>query len=188
MDKQRPRYQQVILAIAIAVVLVSFVLYFITVVYPAPKYEDFCPQTLYQRQPMNKSDCENVGGQWSENPQPQAPVAVPACKGDNCTQFPSGWCDVTFTCNGKYQNSTSVYDRNLFLSGSFVGVAILALGFVIALTPVSAGVSIGGVILILISIIRYWSEFDKYIRLLLLGVLLVVLIWLGYRKFGGRKR
>lgn len=94
--KSQPRYKQVILAVSIAIVLVSFVLYGITVVYEGPKYENYCNETLtFERQYLDQASCESVGGRWQAYVGPK--VACPA--GEIC---PPGYCDSTYKCRSEF--------------------------------------------------------------------------------------
>ncbi len=176
MPKGQPRYKQVILAAAIVVVLVAFVLYGISVVYEGPKYEQYCNDTMFsERAYTDKASCESVGGRWQANVGPKPICAV----GQVC---PEGYCDATYTCRSEFDKVRIAYERNVFFIGSIIGLIVLISGFVLRLASVSAGISIGGVVIMLISIVRYWNELNKYVRLVLLGVMLAILIWIGYKK------
>ena len=171
----RPTFQKVILALAIAIVLTSFVMYGISVVYPGPEYEDYCPEELQRKSEfLDQTECNEIGGRWNEYPPRPCP------EGEVC---PEGWCDETFTCRKEFQAVKDVYERNVFVISGILGLAVLIAGFLLRLAAVSGGISLGGLAIIFISIVRYWSQFGRFIRLLLLGVLLVALIWIGYKKF-----
>jgi hypothetical protein len=48
----------------------------------------------------------------------------------------------------------------------------------------AAALSWGGVLSLLIASMRYWSDADTVVKVLLLGAALVGLIWIAIRKFG----
>lgn len=171
------KYQQVIMTVAIAIVLVAFVMYGVSVFYEQPVYDKYCQQELQMKGYETKEDCEKIGGMW--NPRSEScPSELAKC--------PRGWCDPHYTCRQKYDDVRKVYERNVFFIVSILGLATLITGFALQLASVSAGISIGGVVLIAFAIIRYWSEFGKYVRLLLLALLLMALIFIAYKKFGKR--
>lgn len=176
--KAKPKFQQVILALAIAIVLVAFVMYGISVIYEKPDWEDYCPEKLHRKQYTDQASCESAGGLWSEDRTRPCPEGV---------ECPQGWCDATYTCRKEYESVREVYERNVFFVAAPIGLAVLIIGLLLRLAAVSAGISIGGVVLIAIAVIRYWNELGKYVRLLLLGALLVILIWLAYKRFGNKK-
>ena len=171
------KYQQIILTIAISVVLVAFVMYGSSVIYEGPIFDMFCPQEKFMKSSFSKEECEQVGGLW----QPQMNSDCP--RGEKC---PTGWCDAQYTCRKGYDQTNKMYERNVFFIVSILGLISLTIGLALKLATASAGISIGGLILIIISIVRYWNEFGKYVRLILLGFLLTALILIAYKKFGKR--
>lgn len=173
--KGQQRYKQVILAGAIAILVVSFVLYGISVVYEGPKYENYCNDTIYNRGYGDVANCEAVGGRWNENVGPKPVCAV----GQEC---PTGYCDSTYACRSEFDKVRIAYERNVFFIGAIIGLIVLILGFILQLASVSAGISIGGVAIMFFSIVRYWNELNKYVRLVLLGIILAILVWFGYKR------
>ncbi len=171
------KYQQVILTIAIAIVLVAFVMYGSSVIYEEPTYDRFCLPEKMINVPETKISCEQEGGLWQPHPETRC---LPQ---EKC---PKGWCDQHHTCRKTYEQERKVYERNVFFIVSTLGLIALTTGLSLQLATVSAGISIGGLILLIISIVRYWNEFGKYIRLLLLGLVLAALIFIAYKKFGKR--
>jgi len=63
-----------------------------------------------------------------------------------------------------------------------LGVALFVVAFFLALEAVSSGLMGGAVMLMVYGSMRYWGELSDVWRTLMLGVVLVVLIWLGYRE------
>ena len=63
-----------------------------------------------------------------------------------------------------------------------LGVASLVAGIFISATSVSIGLSLGGVLSLIIGSIRYWSDMDDILRVIMLGVALLALIWVGIKK------
>lgn len=170
------------LVISIVIVLNLFFNYSIALVYEQPKWEDFCKAEQINIQPKTKDECVAVGGQWNENASPKmitsetAPEARPVIE-------TTSYCDATFTCAKNYQDSNEIYTRNVFLVLVILGVISLVAGFYFASVPaVSLGLSLGGVLSLIIASIRYWGYMEGYLRVVVLGAALAALIWLGVKK------
>ena len=175
---KKSKAKQVILSIAIALVLVFFVAYGMNVFYESPKYQDFCDDPrvpkLVGEELVNESVCLENGGRWT-------PRNYPCLEDD--LRCPDGFCDQDFECREEYQQEREVYNRNVFITSSILGLAIVILGVLLKLESVSVGIMGGGALLIVYGTIRYWGELGKYIRLVILGLVLAALICLGYKKF-----
>ena len=96
----------------------------------------------------------------------------------------NGMCDPMFTCSQKFNDSQSVYNRNVFIMLVILGIlSIVGGAYVTHLSSVVAlGFSFGGVISILIGAIRYWSNMQDVLRVVVLGVALAALVWVGIKK------
>ena len=172
MKKSKSPFKQTLLAIAIAIVLTAFVAYGISVFYESPDYEDFCPKL--PRAVQTEETCTAEGGLWS-------PAMRPCPQNERC---PEGYCDLHFECRQEYDQVHDQYNRNVFIASMIFGLIILVIGLTLKLESVSTGIMGGGVLTLFIGIIGYWGDLSKYVRLVLLGVLLLILIWIGYKKFG----
>ncbi len=176
----KSKAKQVILSIAIALVLVFFVAYGISVFYEAPEWEDFCGEEpkISVENILNESACLEKGGQWTpwgfEGPEMPREV-VP--KGE-------GHCDLFFECRQEFEDTSDVYNRNVFIIALILGLGIIITGVILKLESVSVGIMGGGALLIFYGTMRYWGELGKYVRLAILGFVLAALIWIGYKKFG----
>lgn len=163
------------LILSIVVVLNLFFNFAIDTVYDAPKYEDYCGRGNEQVviSPDTEKQCVDVGGQWNANIKP-----VPANE-------PAGWCDADFSCRKEYEEAHSVYNRNVFIVLVILGLASLLVGtyLVSAGSAVALGLSLGGLLSFVVASMRYWSDMDDYLRVIVLGIALALLIWLGVKKF-----
>jgi hypothetical protein len=76
-----------------------------------------------------------------------------------------------------------VYNRNVFVALVILGVISLIAGFFIRRSAaVSLGLSLGGVLALVVASVRYWSDMNDYLRLGVLAVALVLLVYLGIKK------
>lgn len=160
----------VIFSVAVAFVSVFFFAYAVQAVYPAPEREDFCGEREVIKIAENQSECVGEGGQWTDN----IDRGVPMKSG--------GWCDSNFSCRNDYEEARKPYERNVFFANLIIGLIVLVVAFFLAIEAVSSGLMGGAVMLIVYGSMRYWGELSDVWRTLMLGVALVVLITLGYRK------
>lgn len=170
-----------LLIVSIVIVLNLFFNFAITSFYHAPKFEDFCKTQQVNVQPTSSQACLAVGGQWNETSATEKPIPA---QPDNLRPQTTGYCDIFFTCQKNYQSANDLYQRNLFVVLIVLGILSLIAGFLLsASSVVSLGLSFGGVLSLIIASIRYWSSMDEFIRVIILGIALVILIWIGIKKF-----
>ncbi len=163
--------KNVILAISIALVSVFFVAYAIQAVYPAPKYSDFCDDGKSNSIFINNSeDCETNGGMWKD----YSDMNVDGKK--------DGYCNRDYYCSEEYNEVRDVYERNVFIINLVLGIVIIVASLLLTVESVSTGFMAGGAILLVYGTIRYWSDLSNVLKTLVLGIVLGILIWLGYKK------
>ncbi len=161
------RIKAIILSLVIAVVLAGFVVYLVESIYPSPKHDDFCgdvrvPKPILDEKGITEEDqatCEADGGAWK-----------------------NGWCDYYYECNQKFEDANDRHKLVMFVVGAIIGLIAISIGIILALSSVSSGLMLGGGFLIFYGTAQYWSNLNNWARALILGVALVVLIWLGYKK------
>ena len=128
-----------------------------------------------------KDECVKAGGQWNENTSmlnSTSPIAAQQ-KVES-----TSYCDTQFTCSQNFYSNLTVYQRNVFIVLVVLGILSLFVGFYLsAITAVSLGLSLGGVLSLVIGSIRYWNSMTDYLRVIILGIALVALIWIGVKKF-----
>ena len=171
----------------IIIVLNLFFAFAIKTVYQEPKYDQFCKEEQVKVIPNTKNECIAGGGRWTDSKQgiKGAPrVAVSGIESDASNINNVGYCDTDYTCRNEYQDSRDLYGRNIFVALMVIGV-LLIIGslFIKGIETLSLGLSMGGVLSLIIGSIRYWSAMDDYIRVVVLGIALVALIWITIKKF-----
>jgi hypothetical protein len=170
-----------VLVLSIVITLNLFFYFAINVFHKSPRFDNFCKQEQLNIQPDNKEQCIEKGGQWNENFYGRKPASII----DKNEIQPTGYCEVSFTCSKEFQKSQDLYNRNVFVILVILGIISLVLGLALFSNEVvSLGLSLGGVLSLIIGSIRYWSAMQDYIRVIILGVALIVLIWLAIKKFG----
>ncbi|MEK7550033.1 MAG: hypothetical protein AAB519_03570 [Patescibacteria group bacterium] len=167
-----------VLVIGIAIVINLFLAYLVQALYERPEYQNFCEEKQVNRAIENETACVEVGGQWNENINMGVPVdkmSVPEKQ---------AYCDVTFTCSKAFEKANEVYNRNVFIVFVVAGFLLL-LGsvFLVGSEAVSLGLSFGGVIALIVGSISYWSDMNDILRVIILGIALVALLGVAWKKF-----
>ncbi len=151
-----------LVSIAIAIIFVLFVGYGIEVFYPGPD------QTFTGRAPyMSQEACEEIGGTWSE---------VEKVEGGM-----QGFCDEKAIWEKERQQRAG-HDRIVFIIAAIVGIVAIITGIVLKTEAVNSGILSGGILLVLYGTIRYWDHANELLKFVWLGIVLGVLIWIGYKK------
>lgn len=175
------------LIIGIAIVFTFFIFFTIEAFYPQPKYEDYCNQT-YRYSPRSmmvpyaeKTSCPDP---WAprEVEECQVRKGTPTFKVDNVTG-----CDMYDTCDFcsiEFEKVNDVYQRNIFIISAIVGISSILFGLYFNVAFMSGGFLFGGILVLAVGTIRYFAQghVDRYLRMIVLFVELLILIWIGYKK------
>ena len=168
----------IILSLAIAIVLTGFVILFINSIYPSPDWEDYCNEKIREPklgidQEITQEICEANDGKWtSQNIQ---------CVTTPC---PQGYCDYYSGCQDKFDNARNKFRLTAFIIAIIAGLATISIGIMLALPSVSSGLMLGGTFLTFYGIAIYWTNLTAWLKTIILGAVLIILIWLGYKKLG----
>lgn len=173
------------LIIGIVIVFNLFINYAISLVYKAPDWNSYFTQTQVVEAINTKDECLKVGGQWTENNYTYD-KATPAQIDANGKKI-TGYCNPDFTKQQEFTNAQKVYNRNIFIALSVLGVIALIFGIFSANIILSNGFAWGGVLSLIVASVRYWSDADNLVKVLILAVALGALIWLAVKKFSTDK-
>jgi len=176
------KFKHTILSIAIAIVFVLFIGFGIASFYETPQREDFCDENIFERpfvrgleKPGNCTFIEpdeDLKNQCRENGK-----ITPKYDQDGCVE--SYFCE---TCYNEFDDVRQIYNRNVFIVATGIGIIALIVGFALGMVSVSSGLMGGGILLIIYGTMRYWSDLPDFGRFIILGITLGILIWLGYKK------
>ena len=162
-------------SLVLAIVIVSniFFSYAISLVYPAPKYDDYCIQKQVNAAINDELSCTSVGGQWNAYPQKDA------VNGTN------GYCNEQFTCGKNFTDTQTVYERNVFIALTVIGAALLVVGILTSVggSVLTLALSWAGVLSLIIASIRYWSYATNLLQVIILFLALVALMYVAVKKF-----
>ena len=166
--------------IGIIIVLNLFFNYTLSLVYGAPEFEDFCPQTQIVNVPDNQNECVAQGGQWTNDANYGKPLVEGVVR-------PSGYCDLQYSCRQAFEDATKPYNKNVFIILVVLGALAVLVGNLLKGNEViSNGLALGGVLSFIIASMRYWSSADDLFRVIILAIALGLLIWIAWRKFSER--
>ncbi|MBI2550456.1 hypothetical protein HYV83_04735 [Candidatus Woesearchaeota archaeon] len=177
-----------VLAVAIAIVLNLFINYGISVFYKAPQYNDFCTdQSRYA--PYPAKPYPDVA------PQNCTPVFPSQELKDSCTEqkgyinykyndngcATEAYCEL---CNKTFDDVNQKRNSNVFVILVVFGVVAIVAGFVLKAEAVANGFLFGGILSLVIAAIRNWGQLQDIFKFIILGAVLALLIWIGYKKSG----
>ena len=175
------KIKHIILGIVIAAIFLMFAIYGTKLFYEKPTYDDFCDYKDYQRPVrLPETNCASYD------------VVVDALnqacyenKGSPTPIFDSDGCQISVECDycrQDYEKANEDYGKNLFIIGLIVGVLIIALSaFLVNVASVAGGLMFGAFMFIIYGTARYWQYMEDWLRFILLGIALGVLIFIGYR-------
>ncbi len=181
--KPSSKLKKIILGIAIALVLVFFWGYSVNTFYEGPDHDDFCKDISYRVEVDSCEDYEVVSGEF-ERP---IPVEGKECYCREVDKEGNKKCEATnpeYTkCSEGYRDVRETHGRISFIVLVILGLAsILVGGLALKVEAVASGMMGGGVLTLLYAAMRFWGSIQDYGRLFVLGVALVVLVWIGYKK------
>ncbi len=173
------------LVLGLVVILNLFFNFAVKTVYKEPLFEKFCVQKQVTVVPGNQSECVKQGGSWTEDPARVKTNFSSPEQIASVSTATAGYCDVNFTCQKEYQTARDLYERNVFVILVILGVISLGIAYFVTAQSVSVsyGLALGGFVSFVIASVRYWSAMDDYLRVVILGLALVALIWMGIKKF-----
>lgn len=177
-----------ILALAIAIVLNLFVNYGISVFYKDAQYNDFCMENGPYREPYYPAKPYPEFMQQNCTPVYASQELRDSCTSDvgniqykyNATGCPTeAYCE---TCFVRFENLRQTRNSNVFVALVVFGVIAILTGIMLKEEAVANGFLIGGIISLVIAAIRNWGQLQDIFKFAILGLVLALLIWVGYRK------
>lgn len=166
-----PKFVRWAVVLGIVVILNVFFYVLTSVVFKQPAYSDYCPAAARNVIAQDEMSCVEQEGVWVP-----APEVTGGIKG--------GYCDFYSTCQPVWEEARTAYAERAFIALTVLGVVAIIAGILpLGSSIVSAGLSYGGVVTLIIASMQYWGEASDYIRLGIASVALAVLLFLGWRRF-----
>ncbi len=175
--------KKVALTIGIAVLFTLFVVFFVEAVYEQPKYEDYCSYDPY-REPMplrkNQEECplsynqELFNGCIEQKGEIRYKINESGCQVDP-------YCDF---CGRDFNQTNEHYNRNIFFISAIIGIVAIILGLYMPkkFDAISSGFIFAGILILLQGTVRVFGDLEKWPRVIVLGIELVILILIGVKK------
>ncbi|MBI2581443.1 hypothetical protein HYV85_06615 [Candidatus Woesearchaeota archaeon] len=183
------------LALAIAIVLNLFINYGISVFYKAPQYDDFCkdaarayPYKIYPAEPQlqqqQQKDCQVVEVSEELQKSCSEQKGYVAFKYNSTGCATEAYCEM---CGKLFNDVNNRRNSNVFVILVVFGVAAIITGIAVKAEAVANGFLFGGILSLVIAAIRNWGQLQDAIKLIILGAVLALLIWVGYKKVNANK-
>ncbi|MFT4304851.1 MAG: hypothetical protein ACMXX8_02060 [Candidatus Woesearchaeota archaeon] len=158
-----------LLSIAIAIVSVLFIVYGINTFYKGPDRINYCDNVEFR---IDVDSCED------EDP--------------NCFLDPKHETYSTINpeyekCTENFQKSREKYNMAIFIIMSIIGLFMVIGSFFINIDSVAFGILAGGILSIFVGVIRNWNNVQDWMKFLILGVVLIALVWISYKKMNDNK-
>lgn len=171
MDNQPPKFVRWAVLIGIVVLINVFSFISISYVLPEPEYTDFC-ENRNVGVIETQEQCVANDGKWNEY------------EGFPPKEGPNGYCDLNYECSMAYDDARVDNAQTAFLALLAAAAVIIILGmFLKGSSIVAAGLSYGGVVLLISSGMRYLGDLDQLIQILAVGAALVLVLVIAYKKF-----
>ena len=175
--------KSIALTTGIAILFTLFIVFFIDAVYEMPKYESYCNYTYYpEPQKVMPQNCTIASNE----------LAVQTCyqnKGESRFSYDRQGCIKEQSCDycsKSYNKANENYTRIIFYLSALLAIIAIIVGLYLPqkIDPIASGLIFGGVLILLQGTVRVFAfgQLDKFVKVLVLGIELMLLIWLGYKK------
>ena len=154
------------MGLAIAIMVALFVGLLVDALYEAPEYDDFCegdsgPRADVKEPLLAKDECADPYFVYQEE--------IDECHKDEGYpdfKYDEKGCRIYDNCNfcGKeYGEANEKYNRNIFYIISPIGLIAIIFGVLYGFEIVGSGFMFGGILLLIYSTARYFSDMSKVI-------------------------
>ncbi len=180
--------KKISLSVGIAVVFAFFIAFLIDALYSSPEYNMFCKnQEHFPYQPKGFSEFSGRDN-CAELLQNETLLATCNEKGGYVAYLQnSSGCQTTpycELCQKQFSDATEEYNKNLFYVTFPIGLVAIIVGMYLPLfiEAIASGFMFGGILTLIQATVRVFGDLGKFTRVILLGLELVILIWIGYKK------
>lgn len=152
------RIKEVLLGIIIGIVLLMFLVFGTKLIYDELDYEDYCDYERFsQKEILTDSEIQEQRSYYNQ-------------------------------CEQTYKSENEEYSKKMFVLSLIVGLIII-IGSVIFIqvNSISGGLMLGSLMFIIYGTGSYWEYMNDWIRFIILGVALGILIYAGYW-LGGKEK
>ena len=181
------KLKRTILGIAIAILLAFFWGHSTSTFYEEPDIEVFCKDIKRDIAVESCEDYEYEPEYTREIPRPMPIEKTGYCSCYEIDKEGNKQCTALNPeydkCSKQYQEARESHGRASFMILIVVGlISVIIGGLFLKKEAVGSGIMGGGVLTMIYASMRYWDSIQDYARLLILGIAIAVLIWVGYKK------
>ena len=155
--------------------------FLIDAIYPTPQYQNFCSEQFFPTPiKIPTPECPNINSIQIEQNCFKQKGEVRYNYGENgCPK--EAYCEL---CVRDYQDANSNYNKNIFYISAILGLIAIIVGLYLPknLDPISSGLIFAGILILAQGTIRVFGSLGKVPRVIILGIELALIIWIGYKK------
>ena len=185
------KLKKVMLSLSVGVLAALFIGFLIEAIYPSPKYDDHCRRQFEIPAPQvtKQESCDYTYDTAFRNKCADE-------KGMVRQEYDSKGCVINETCDyceKDYINAQESYNRNLFYITAPIGLLMIIFGLYLPanIDAIAGGILLGGILTMIQITMRIFGNLGKWSRVILLGLELILVIWVGIKKMSegtGKKK
>ncbi len=175
-----------VLMLGIAIVFNLFINYGVSTVYKAPEMDQYCNSSIFPKYPngrfpelLNASACPEITFNGTMHRECSRMGGSIEYNYDDKGCPTGSFCQM---CYKNFDEARRQYDANVFIILVGIGALTVIGGIFVTVESVGGGFLLGGILLIIVGAIRSWANLHEFMRLIFLGLALVLLIFVGYKK------
>mgnify|MGYP001608493680 CR=1 FL=1 len=187
--------KQIAIIVGIAVVFTAFVIVAMEAFYESPQYDKVCNTTAYYgnyyatpAKPTPENFVNESCGYVYETPEVKKCYSERGAPDFNYTKDK---CPTYLSCNFcglNFEESIKKHDNISFIILAIVGIASIIFGVLYKIEFLGSGFMYGGIAVLFYATMRYLGQQNKYLRVFILFVELLVILWIGYKKLYKKKQ
>ncbi len=188
MENTKNRFKRGAVSIAIAVLTVLFIALLVDAFFEEPKWEDYCKKYSDIPPPVKMP----VNSEKTQCPEPNQEL-IDACYkegGFPVWNWTSEGCQVYKECNmcqKNMENARKYVHRYAFYLGATLSLIALIIGIFWPIEFIGTGFMFGGIIGLFYSTVRYFSDMDKFLRVGVIFIELLIVLGITYLKLVGKE-
>ncbi|MBS3119990.1 hypothetical protein J4475_04160 [Candidatus Woesearchaeota archaeon] len=173
--------KQAAFVVAVAVLFASFIGLAHDALYDQPEYNQFCTDDYFRfgayPAKIESTNCTYIVTEEERQCVKDEKTPVYDYNAQGCQLYRE--CS---TCNQDFKAANETYSRNSFFIIGIIALAAIVAGMYLKYGFIGTGFLYGGILLLVYSNIRFIGELDKFVRVGLIFIELLLVIWIGYRR------
>ncbi len=186
--------KQIAIIVGIAVIFTAFIIVGMEAFYESPKYEQICNNTAYYNNyyPVSKPAPESFVNETCnyvyETPE------VKKCydgRGSPDFNYTKDKCPTYLSCNFcglRFEEANKKHMNISFIILAIIGIITIIFGVLFKIEFLGSGFMYGGIAVLFYATMRFLGEQNKYLKVLILFIELLIVLWIGYKKLYKKKQ